>query len=124
MIFDSKFTFKQHLCSVSSSVALKIGLLRKLFKVLPCLEYYSPVWCSAADSHLRLLDRNLNAIRLLIPGLSVDLWHRCSISSLCMLFKICRNPEDPLYSCLPGQFRPVQITRCIFVLLTTLFFLL
>ena len=70
-----------------------------------------PVWCSAADSHLRLLDRNLNAIRFLILGISVDLWHPRSISSLCMLFKICRNPEHPLYSDLSGQFRPVWITR-------------
>ena len=33
VIFDSKFTF-EHLCSVSSSVAQKIDLLRKTFKVL------------------------------------------------------------------------------------------
>ena len=78
---------------------------------LPCLEYCSPVWCSAADSHLRLLDRNLNAIRFLIQGLSVDLWYPRSIRSFCMLFKICRNPKHPLYSDLPGWFCPACITR-------------
>ena len=103
VIFISKFTFEQHLRSVSSSVAHKIGLLRKAFKVLgdqsilqkcfssfilPCLEYCSPVWCSAADSHLRLLDRNLNAVRFLIPGLSVDLWHQRSLSCMGLLFKM------------------------------------
>ena len=46
-----------------------------------------------------------------IPGLSVDLWHQRSISSLCMLFKICRNLKRPLYSDLPGLFHPVWITR-------------
>ena len=59
MIFDSKFTLEQHLRSVSSSAAQKIGLLRKFLKVfgdksilqkcfnsfiLPCLEYCLPVW--------------------------------------------------------------------------------
>ena len=33
VIFDSKVTFEQHLCSVSSSVVQKIGLLRNFFKV-------------------------------------------------------------------------------------------
>ena len=112
MILDSKFTFEQHLHSVSSSVAQKIGLLRKCFKIfrdqsillkcfnsfiLPCLEYCSPIWSSAADSHLRLLDKNLNAIKFLIPGLNVDLWHRRSVSSLCMLYKIYHNPKHPLF---------------------------
>ena len=111
----------------STSVEQKIGSLRKSLKmffgdqlvlqkcfnsfILPCLEYFSPVWCSAGDSHLRLLDRNLSAIKFLIPGLSVDLWHRCAISSLCMSFKICCNPKHPLYSDLPGLFHPAQIEQ-------------
>ena len=33
VLFDSKFTFEQHICSVSSSVAKKIGLIRKSFKI-------------------------------------------------------------------------------------------
>ena len=58
VLFDSKFTFEQHLRSVSSSIAQKVGLLRKSYKIfgeqmvllkwfnsfiLPCLEYCS-VW--------------------------------------------------------------------------------
>ena len=54
VLFDSKFTFEQHVRSISSSVAQKIGLLRKSYKIfgdpsvlrkcfnsfiLPCLEY-------------------------------------------------------------------------------------
>ena len=130
VIFDNKFAFEQHHHSVSSSVAQKIGLLRKSIKVfgdqsvlqncfksfiLPCLEYCSPVWCSTADSHLWLLNRNLDAIRFLIPGLSFDLWHRHSINSLCMLFKIFRNPKHPCYSDFPGLFCPAKM----FLVLTT-----
>ena len=85
MILD-KFTFEQHLCSNSSFVTQKIVLLRKSFKgfggqsvlqkyfnsfILPCLEYCSPFWCSVADSHLQVLDRNLNVIGFLIPGVSL-----------------------------------------------------
>ena len=67
VMFDSKFTFERHKCSISSSVTQKIGLLTKSFRIfgdqdvllrcinsfiLPCLEYCSPVWSSAAESHL------------------------------------------------------------------------
>ena len=124
--FDQKFTFEAHLRATSSLIAQKLGLLRKSFKIfndqsilrkcfysfiLPCFEYCSPVWSSAADSHLRLLDRNLNACKVLIPDLIIDLWHRRSISSLCMLYKIFHNPEHPLHSELPNLFQPVRMTR-------------
>ena len=74
VMFGSKFTFERHIRSICSSVAQKIGLRRKSFRIfgdrdvlltcfnsfiLPCLEYYSPVWSSAADSHLKLIDKNL-----------------------------------------------------------------
>ena len=126
MLFDEKFTFEAHLRATSSLIAQKLGLLRKSFKIfndqsilrkcfysfiLPCFEYCSPVWSSAADSHLRLLDRTLNSCKFLIPGLDINLWHRRSISSLCMLFKIFHNPLHPLHSSLPNLFQPVRMTR-------------
>ena len=126
VLFDSKFTFEQHLRSVSSSVAQKVGLLRKSFKIfgdqmvllkcfnsfiLPCLEYCSPVWSSAADTHLKLLDRNLRCCKFLIPELNISLSHRRSVSSLCMLYKIFHNPSHPLHSDLPELFRPARFTR-------------
>ena len=43
---------------------------------LPCLEYCSRVWSSAADSHLKLLDKNLRACKFLIPNLTISLQHR------------------------------------------------
>ena len=126
VLFDSKFTFEQHVRSISSSVAQKTGLRRKSYEIfgdpsvlrkcfnsfiLPCLEYCSPVWSSAAASHLKLLDRNVRACKFLIPDLEVDLWHRRSVSSLCMLHKIFHNSRHPLNSELPNPFRPARITR-------------
>ena len=70
--FDAKMTFENHLCSVSSAAAQRLGIMRKSGQVfhdwsllvrsfwsfvLPVLEYCSAVWCSAADLHLKLLDR-------------------------------------------------------------------
>ena len=126
MTLDSKLTFEDHIRSVSSSLAQKIGLLRKSFKIfndrsvlkncfnsfiLPCFEYCAPVWSSAADSHLKLLDRNLNAIKILIPDIKVDLWHRRSVGSLCLLFKIFKNNRHPLHASLPEAYQPVRVTR-------------
>ena len=70
--FDSKITFEKHLRSVSRAASQRLGILRKSWRVfhdrsllgrcfrgfvLPVLEYCSAVWCSAADTHLKLLDR-------------------------------------------------------------------
>ena len=121
VMFDSKFTFERHIRSISSSVTQKTGLLRKSFRIfrdhdvllkcfnsfiLPCLEYCSPVWSSAADSHLKLLDRNLQACKFLIPNLTISLQHCHFISSLCTLYKIFHNPSHPLHSELPDLFSP------------------
>ena len=79
--------------------------------ILPCLEYCSPVWSSAADSHLKLLDKNLRASKFVIPILTISLQHRRFISSLCMLYKIFHNPSHPLHSELPNLFHPRRVTR-------------
>ena len=70
--FNSNMTFKKHLHSVSRETSQWLGILRKSSQVfhdrllfgrcfrgfvLPVLEYCSAIWCSAADTHLRLLDR-------------------------------------------------------------------
>ena len=114
--FDQKLTFEKHIRNVASSVSQKIGILRRCCRMfsdeavilkcfnaflLPCLEYCSPVWSSGADSHLRLLDRVLSSIKFILPNISVDLWHRRQISSLCLLHKIYYNDKHPLHSFLP-----------------------
>ena len=70
--FDSYMTFEKFLRSVSRVASQRLGILRKSWLVfhdrsllgrcfqgfvLPVLEYCSAVWCSADDTHLKLLDR-------------------------------------------------------------------
>ena len=119
IMFNSKFTFERHIRSIFSSVAQKIGLLRKSFRIfllrcfnsfiLPCLEYCSSVWSSVADSHLKLLDMNVRVCKLLIPNLTIRLQHHRFINSLCMLYKIIHYPSHPLHSELPNLFRPKRV---------------
>ena len=81
--FDSKMTFETHLRSVSSAASQRLGILRKSWRVFhdrsllgrcfrgfvqPVLEYYSAVWCSAGDTHLKLLDRAVSGARFLTGG--------------------------------------------------------
>ena len=84
--FDSKMTFEKHLLSVSRAASLRLGILRKSWRVfhdrlpigrsfscfvLPVLEYCSAVWCSAADTdlQLQLLDRVVSGDFFLAGGM-------------------------------------------------------
>ena len=114
VIFDSKMTFEKHLRSVSRAASQRLGILRKSWKVfhdrlllgrcfrgyvLPVLEYCSAVWCSAADTHLRLLDRVVSRASFLTWSVfECDLAHRRSVAVLCMLYKIRCNLTHPLVS--------------------------
>ena len=127
MTFDSKMTFKKHLRSVSRAASQRIGILRKSWRVfhdrallgryfrgfvLPVLEYCSAVWCSGADTHLKLLDRAVGGARFLTRGvLECDIAHRRSVAVLCMLYRIRCNPMHPLNDSLPGPYVPVRVTR-------------
>ena len=92
--FDSKMTFEKHLRSVS----------------LPVLEYCSAVWCSAADTHLKLHDRAVSGARFLTGGVfEYDISHRRSVAVLCMLYKIRCNPVHPLNGALPRPYVPVRL---------------
>ena len=67
--FDAKITFEKHLRCVCSAAAQRLCIMRKSWQSLiqrsfwrflqPVLEYCSAVWCSAADSHLKLLNRGV-----------------------------------------------------------------
>ena len=120
-------TLEKHLCSVSRAASQWLGILRKSLQVfhdrsllercfrgfiLPVLEYCSAVWCSAADSHLRLLDRVVSRASFLTGGVfACDLAHRRSVAVLCMLYKIRCNPMHPLCGALPVPYVPVRVTR-------------
>ena len=77
----------------------------------PSLGVLLPVWSSAADSHLKLLDRNLEACKFVIPNHAISLQHHHSISSLCMLYKIFHNPLHLLHSEVPKLFYTKRIKR-------------
>ena len=74
---------------------------------MPVLEYCSAVWCSAADTHLRLLDRVVSGASFLTEGVfECDL-----VVVLFMLYKIRCNPMHPLYGGLSVPYVPVCLTR-------------
>ena len=80
--------------------------------VLPVLEYCSAVRCSAANTHLKLLDRVVSGACFLAGGvLNCNLSHRRSVAVLCMLYKIRCNPKHPLCGALPVTHVPVRVTR-------------
>ena len=75
------------------------------------MEYCSAVWCSAADTHLRLLDRVVSGVSFLTGGVfECDLAHRRSVAVLCMPYKIRCNPMHPLCGALSVPYVPVQDT--------------
>ena len=120
-------TFEKHLRSVSRAVSQRLGILRKSWGVfhdrsilgrcfrgfvLPVLQYCSAVWCSAAATHLKLLDRADSGARFRTGSVfECDISHRRSVVVLCMLYKIRCNPVHPLYGALPGPYVPVRVTR-------------
>ena len=70
------------------------------------------MWCSAADTHLKLLDRVVSGACFLAGGvLNSHLSHRRSVAVLWMLYKIWCNPKHPLSGALPVPYVPVRVTR-------------
>ena len=124
--YDSKITSEKHLLSVSRAAAQRLGILRKSWQVfhdrsllgrcfqgfvLPVFEYCSAVWCSAADTHLKILDRIVSGASLFTGDVfECDRAHRRSVVVLCMLYKIRCNPMHPLYGALPVPYVPVRVT--------------
>ena len=101
--FDSKMTFEKHLRSVSRAAFQRLGILRKSWVVfhdrsllgrccrcvfLPVLEYCCAVWCSAADTHPKLLDHVVSGANFLTGGMfECDMAQRRSVAVLCMLYR-------------------------------------
>ena len=120
-------TFEKHLRSVCRAASQRLGILRKSWRVfhdrsvlgryfrgfvLPVLEYCFAIWCSAADTHIKLLDRAVSGARFLTGVVfDCDISHRRSVAVLCMLYKIRCNPVHPLNGALPGPYVPVRVTH-------------
>ena len=69
------------------------------------------MWCSAADSHLKLLNRVVRSAGFLAGGvLDCNLVHRRSVEELSMLFKIKSNPMHPLSGVLPFPYVLAHVT--------------
>ena len=67
--------------------------------------------CSAANTHLKQLDRAVSGARFLTGGVfECDIFHRRSVAVLCMLYKIRCNPVHPLIGALLGPYVPVLVT--------------
>ena len=127
LTFDSKMTFEKHLRTVSRAASQRLGILRKSWRVFddrsllvrcfrgfvsPVLEFCSAVWCSASDTHLKLLGRAVSGAWFLTGGvLKCDISHRQFVAVLCMLHMIRCNPMHPLNGALPGPYLPVRVTR-------------
>ena len=127
VIFDSQMTFEKHLRAVSSAASRRFGILRMFWRVfhvrsllgrcfrgfvVPVLEYCFAVWCSAADTHLKLLDRVVSSAQFQTGGVfECDIAHRRSVAVLCMLYKIGCNPMHPLNGALPGTYVSVRVTH-------------
>ena len=70
------------------------------------------MWCSAADTHLKLLDRAVSGARFLTVAMfEGDIAHRQSVAVLCILYRIRCNPMHSLFDVLPGPYVPVRGTR-------------
>ena len=112
-------TFEKHLRSVSraahnslvssgspgkySMIDCFLWLRTARFRVLFC------VWCSAADTHIKLLDRVVCRASFLTGGMfECDLAHHRSVA---ILYKIGCNPMLPLYGALPLAYVSVRVTR-------------
>ena len=125
--FYSKMTFEKHLRSFSIAASQRLGILRKSWRVfhdrsllgrcfrgfvLPVLQYCSAIWCTAADTHINLLDRAVSGARFLTGGaFECDISHRRSVAVLCMLYKIRCKAMHPLSGALPGPYVPLRVTR-------------
>ena len=101
-------TFEKHLRSVSRAASQRLGILKKSWQVFhdrlflmrwfrcsapSVLEYCSVARCSAADTHLKLLDHVVSGASFLTGVMfECDLAHCRSVAVLCVLYKIRCNP--------------------------------
>ena len=97
--FDGRVTFEDNVLGIVSRVSQRIGILRLVKRVfvetsvllccyygfvLPILEYCSPVWGSAAECHLQLLERQVYSVaRLCLDQTFLSLCHRRHVAALC-----------------------------------------
>ena len=119
VILNSKLSFEKQVSAIAASASMRVGILRKTVSVfrdvtvvakcfwafiLPVLEYCSPVWMSAATSHLSLLDRVVSQVSRLSGG-------SVSQASLSVFFKIDSLVDHPVRGLFPAQYVLRRPTR-------------
>ena len=125
--FDSKMIFEKHISSVSRAASRRLGILSKSRRVFHdklllgrCflgfvfrgLEYCTAMRCSAADTHLKLLNRVVSDARFLTGCvLESDIAHRRSVPVLYVLYKIRCMLMHPLHGAQPVPYVVVRVTR-------------
>ena len=123
--FDSKMTFEKHLRSISRAASQQLVIFRKssqVFFVLPVLEYCSAVWCSAADTHLKLTTGPCSPRGALIAHRYTYASPRCRTSQYRMIFisltvSLWNDLGDPVFYCV-GLADPFQEQgQCLFICL-------
>ena len=111
---DSKLTFEDHVRGIVSRVSHRnfiLRLVKRIFVdrsvllrcyfvfVLLIVEFCSPVWGSAAECHLQLLERPVYSMTRLFPD---QLCHRRRVAGFSMVYKVNANSNQPLLSELPS----------------------
>ena len=122
-VFDSKMTWEASWLSFQSSfskaqyleeVLVSISwLLWKCFQdfILPVLEYFSAVWCSAADSLYYWTMCYRDAWVLTVDVFECNIAHCRSVPVLCILRKIKCNKMHSLHSALPVLYVTSWVTH-------------
>ena len=91
-----------------------------------CPASFGLLFCSlgsAADTHLKLLERAVSGAWFLTGGVfECDIAHRRSVAVLCTLNKIRCNLVYPLNGALPGPYVPVRVTRVLWSHIGTLMY--
>ena len=122
-----RLTFEDHVHGIVSRVSQRIGILRFVKRVfvdtsvlLRCyyafvfaiLEFCSPVWGSAAECHIQLLERQVYSVARLCPDQTfLSLCHRRHVAALHMLYKVNSNSNQYLFSEFPSASVKVRHTQ-------------
>ena len=122
--FESKLIFEDHVLGIVFHVSHGMGIVRLVKRIfvdtsvllrcyftflLPILEYCSPVWGSAAEFHVQLLERQVYCVARLCPNqIFLSLCKRRRVAGLSMLYKDNSNSNHSLFSELPSAYTWVR----------------
>ena len=77
--------------------------------VIPIFEYCSPMWWSAAECHLQLLERQVYSVARFRIDQNFLSCHRRHVDALCMLYKVNSDLNHRLFSELPSALFDIPV---------------